>query len=86
MKKIIIALAALLCAAAIAAGTYHAGRAGAYCAGYADGVQHAIEDSIIFTVDVYNPDAPEESAWGEFDQLIYIELDDETYVHGMYQC
>lgn len=52
---------------------------------YRKGVQHAIEDSVIFTVDLYDPDNPEASAWGEYDQVIYIELDDNTYVHGMYQ-
>lgn len=34
----------------------------AFCAGRLEGVRHAIEDSEIFTVTCYNPDAPEESA------------------------
>ena len=76
MKKIVIACAAIL-AAAIAAASWSLGRAA--------GIRHAIEDSVVFTVDRYDPDAPEESAWGEYDQLIFIELDDEIYMHGMYQ-
>ena len=78
MKKIICIIAALLAAAAIAAGAWSAGRAA--------GIRHAIEDSEIWTVDVYNPDDPESSAWGEYDQIIYIDLDGDTYEHGMYQC
>jgi len=78
MKKIICIIAALLAAAAIAAGAWSAGRAA--------GIRHAIEDSKIWTVDVYNPDDPESSAWGEYDQIIYIDLDGDIYEHGMYQC
>lgn len=57
----------------------------AYILGHQEGKRHAIEDSIIWTVDVYNPDDPEASAWNGFDQLIYIELDDQLFEHGMYQ-
>ena len=57
----------------------------AFCAGRREGVRHAIEDSEIFTVTRYNPDVPEESAWGEYDQCIYIDLDGQIYAHGMYQ-
>ena len=49
------------------------------------GVRHAIEDSCIWTVDCYNPEDPEASAWGEYDQVIYIDLDGNLYEHGMYQ-
>ena len=57
----------------------------AFCAGRREGVRHAIEDSEIFTVTCYNPDAPEESAWNGYDQCIYIDLDGQTYEHGMHQ-
>ena len=73
MKKFLVTVAALLAAAALYAGAFSAG------------VRHAIEDSEIWTVTCYNPENPEESAWGEYDQLIYIELDDNLYMHGMYQ-
>lgn len=56
-----------------------------YDAGFAEGVRHAIEDSEIWTVDVYTPGHPELSEWNGYDQLIYITLDGETYEHGMYQ-
>lgn len=73
MKKLlfIVALLALL--------------ACAFCVGRREGVRHAIEDSEIFTVTCYNPDAPEDSAWGEYDQCIYLDLDGQIYAHGMYQ-
>jgi len=54
-------------------------------AAYSAGIRHAIFDSEISTVTCYNPDAPEESAWGEYDQLIFIELDGNIYEHGMHQ-
>lgn len=73
MKKFIIALVSLSAAAALYAGAFSAG------------VRHAIEDSCIWTVDVYNPADPESSAWEGYDQLIYIELDGELWEHGMYQ-
>ena len=57
----------------------------AVLAAYKFGIKHAIEDSVIYTVDIYDPDDPESSAFGEYDQAIYIVLDDNTYVHGMYQ-
>ena len=56
-----------------------------FLAGFASGVRHAICDSSIWTVDVYNPDDPDASEWNGFDQLIYIELDGQLYEHGMYQ-
>ena len=57
-----------------------------YDAGYDDGVQHAIEDSVIWTVECYNPMNPDENARPDgTDQTIYIELDGELYEHGMYQ-
>lgn len=74
MKRLLTIIAALLIAAAI------------YAAGRQAGIRHAIEDSCIWTTDVYNPDNPSESAWGEYDQRIVIELDGNTYEHGMLQC
>ena len=56
-----------------------------FLAGRAEGIRHAIEDSEIFTVTCYNPEAPEESVWNGFDQEVFIELDGQTYAHGMYQ-
>ena len=74
MKKALktITLAAVIIAALILA--------------YKAGIRHAIEDSVIWTVDLYNPDDPESSAWNGYDQLIYINLDGELYEHGMIQC
>lgn len=57
----------------------------AFIAGRAEGIRHAIEDSEIWTVDRYNPDCPEDSEWNGYDQLIFIELDEQLYEHGMYQ-
>ena len=57
----------------------------AFFAGRSVGVYHAITDSVIYTVEVYNPENPEENAWNGYDQTIYIELDNQTWVHGMYQ-
>lgn len=88
MKKI-IAIAAAITAAIVAAAAiwlaYNLAREAAYADGFADGVTHAIEDSEVFTVTCYDPDHPEESACGEYDQLIFIELDDCIYRKGMYQ-
>ena len=53
---------------------------------YQSGIRHAIEDSIIWTVDIYDPENPESSAWNGYDQKIIIELDGEWYEHGMIQC
>lgn len=53
--------------------------------GHKAGVHHAIYDSVIWTVDHYDPDNPDESAWGIFDQKIFIELDSQVFEHGMYQ-
>lgn len=52
---------------------------------YQAGIRHAIEDSEIWTVDVYTPGHPELSEWNGYDQQIFITLDGETYSHGMYQ-
>jgi len=57
-----------------------------YDAGYDDGVLHAIEDSVIWTVELYDPQNPNQNARPDgTDQTIYIELDGELYEHGMYQ-
>lgn len=74
MKKIVIIAAVLALAAA------------AFLGGRAEGIRHAIEDAEIWTVERYNPEAPEESAWNEYDQEILIELDGQIYSHGMTQC
>ena len=75
MKKLLAIAAAL---AIIAAASFAAGRAA--------GVRHAIEDSIIWTVELYDPDNPDENARPDgTDQTIYIELDGDLYEHGMYQ-
>lgn len=73
MKKVICILSAVILLAC------------AFCAGRQAGIQHAIEDSVIFTVDIYCPDDPDQSAWNGYDQLIYIDLDGSVYEHGMYQ-
>ena len=74
MKRLALAFAAVLLMAA------------AYAAGSSAGIRHAIEDSEIYAVDCYDPENPEASAAGDYDLEIYIELDGETYVHGMRQC
>lgn len=76
MKKLITA-AAILAALAITAAAYTIGRTA--------GITHAIEDSEIWTVTRYNPDDPDDSAWNGYDQCIYIDLDGQTYEHGMHQ-
>ena len=53
----------------------------AFMCGRMSGIQHAIRDSRIWAVECYDPDDAE---IGEFDQTIYIELDGEVYVHGLY--
>ena len=50
--------------------------------GRASGVRHAIVDSAIWTVECYDPDAPDTGA--EYDQAIFIELDGQVHEHGMY--
>lgn len=73
MKRTCIIAAALILAAVL------------YLAGRAEGIRHAIEDSEIWTVDVYTPGHPELSEWNGYDQLIFITLDGQDYEHGMYQ-
>ena len=61
-------------------------RRSVYDAGKADGIRHAIEDSVIYTVECYDPDDPYANARPDgTDQTIFIELDGERYEHGMYQ-
>lgn len=75
MKKLLAIAAAL---AIIAAASFAAGRTA--------GIRHAVEDSIIWTVELYDPENPDENARPDgTDQTIYIELDGELYEHGMYQ-
>lgn len=74
MKKLIVTIAALLAAAAL------------FQAGRHEGIRHAIEDSIIFTVECYDPENPYENSREDgTDQTIYIDLDGDLYEHGMYQ-
>ena len=75
MKKVLAILLAMFAAVAFFA----------YRAGHNAGKLYAITQSCIFTVDCYNPDAPEDSAWNGYDQLIYIELDGDIWEHGMWQ-
>ena len=53
--------------------------ASAFFVGRYYGIKHVIEDCEIWTVDVYDPENPEI-------QLIYIELDEQIYVHELIQC
>ena len=54
--------------------------------GWTMGIRHVLGDMEIYTVDRYDPDFPEESAWNGFDQQVFVELDGQIYEHGMYQC
>lgn len=73
MKKAIISI--IIAAALLAS----------FFAGRANGIRHAIQDSEIWAVECYNPEDPEASAWGEYDMRVFIDLDGETYEHGMFQ-
>lgn len=73
MKKAIITVAIIATTAA------------AFIAGRTAGIRHALDDSCIWTVTCYDPENPDESAWNGYDQEIFIELDGDLYVHGMYQ-
>ena len=69
-----LAIAALLIAVA------------SFLAGHAAGARHAIEDSVIWTVERYDPERPYDNARDDgTDQTIFIELDGQLYEHGMYQ-
>ena len=75
MKKLIALAAALILVAAVA-----------FAAGRAAGIRHAIEDSVIWTVECYDPDNPDENARPDgTDQTIFIELDGDLYEHDMFQ-
>lgn len=57
-----------------------------YLAGRQEGVRHAIEDSVIWTVECYDPNDPGANARTDgADQTIYIDLDGNLYEHGMLQ-
>ena len=57
-----------------------------FTVGMVYGIQHAIEDSVIFTTEAYDPNNPYENLRPDgTDQTIWIELDDDIYEHGMYQ-
>ena len=53
--------------------------------GWTMGIRHVLGDMEIYTVDRYDPENPEESAWNGYDQLVFIDLDGQVYEHGMYQ-
>ena len=75
MKKLIALAAALILVAAVA-----------FAAGRAAGIRLAIEDSVIWTVECYDPDNPDENARPDgTDQTIFIELDGDLYEHDMFQ-
>lgn len=67
------ALAALLMALALCSASYRCG------------IRHALTDSIIYTTERYDPNDPDENATDGYDLTIYIELDGNTYAHGMIQ-
>ena len=73
MKKFV---AIILIAAAVAA---------AFIIGRSEGIRHAMENCELWTVDVYDPQNPEASAWNGYDQKVYIDLDDRVYERGMTQ-
>lgn len=54
-----------------------------YTTAYHRGVRHAICDSTIYTVELYDP--TDTTRTDGYDQTIYIELDGNTYAHGMIQ-
>lgn len=81
MKRIIAILIALLMVRA-----YMLGKQEGFNKGYYFGIQHVINDSIIYTTERYNPDDPEASEWNGYNQRILIVIDDITYEVGMYQC
>ena len=56
----------------------------AYAAGHREGKRHVIEDSAIWTVEVYDPDN-DAYPLEDYDQIIYIDIDGELYEHGMIQ-
>ena len=58
----------------------------AFYFGRCEGIRHVIQDSIVFTVDIYDPDDPGASEWNGYDQEIFIEIDGTQYEKGMYQC
>lgn len=59
----------------------------AFLLGRAEGIRHAIEDSEIWTLEVYDPDDPYANTRQDgTDQTIYIDLDGNIYSHGMTQC
>ena len=49
-----------------------------WASAFESGKNHAICDAICYIVDYDDPDAP------EGDTILYIELDDNLYTHGLY--
>ena len=57
-----------------------------YYAGRREGIRHAIYDSCVWTVEIYDQENPDETARADgTDQTIFIDLDGDLYEHGMYQ-
>lgn len=73
MRKLALTIAILLACVAC------------FLAGKASGVHHAIFDSEMWAVERYDPADPSASAWGDYDLRVFIELDGDVYIHGMYQ-
>ena len=58
-----------------------------YDAGFDDGIEYAIENMELWTVERYDPENPYETLRPDgYDLTIYIELDGEIYEHGVTQC
>lgn len=49
-----------------------------WCRAFDAGIQHAICDSEMYIVEYDDPDVT------EYDTIVYIDLDDSTYSHGLY--
>ena len=81
MKRIIAILIALLMVRA-----YMIGKEEGFNKGWYHGIQHVINDSIIYTTERYDPNNPEASEWNGYNQRILIVVDDITYEVGMHQC
>ena len=58
-----------------------------YDAGFNDGIQYAIENMELWTVECYDPENPSETLRPDgYDMTVYVELDGQIYEHGITQC